>query len=371
MIYLIAGARPNFMKIAPIVWEFQQRAFEDYRVIHTGQHYDYEMSQAFFMDLDLEVPDYFLDAGSGTHAAQTARVMTAFEEICLDQRPDLVVVVGDVNSTLAASLTAIKLHIPVAHIEAGLRSFDKTMPEEVNRLLTDHISDILFVTEESGMTNLVREGIDASRAHLVGNVMIDSLKGILDRTASVEAPGGDYLLATIHRPANVDDADNLKTILDILVDSAKQYPIIFPAHPRTLKKIREFGFDRLFTLHDDPGDVQEETLEPSVIHLIPPLGYIQFIAYLKSASGVITDSGGIQSETTYLGVPCLTLRERTEIIVSVEMGTNTLVGTDRGKVEKAVRDISRGMYKKGEMPPLWDGGAGKRIVDILIDSMSE
>jgi UDP-N-acetylglucosamine 2-epimerase (non-hydrolysing) len=366
MIYLVAGARPNFMKIAPIVWGFRERAFEDFRVIHTGQHYDYEMSQAFFMDLDLEKPDYFLDVGSGTHAAQTARVMTAFEDICLDRRPDLVVVVGDVNSTLAAALTAVKLHIPVAHIEAGLRSFDKTMPEEVNRLLTDHISDILFVTEESGITNLAREGIDASRTHLVGNVMIDSLKRILDRTESIEASGVDYLLATIHRPANVDDIDNLKTILDILTASAERLPIIFPAHPRTLKRIREFGLGDLFSIREDPEEVLGRPLDPGVISLIPPLGYIQFITYLKNAAGVITDSGGIQSETTYLGVPCLTLRETTEIIVSVEMGTNTLVGTDKEMVIRAVEDISRGAYKQGEIPRLWDGGAGRRIVDHIL-----
>jgi len=366
MIYLVAGARPNFMKIAPIVWEFRERAFEDFRVIHTGQHYDYEMSQAFFMDLDLAEPDYFLDAGSGTHAAQTARVMTAFEEICLDRRPDIVVVVGDVNSTLAASLTAVKLHIPVAHIEAGLRSFDKTMPEEVNRLLTDHISDILFVTEESGVTNLAREGIDTSRTHLIGNVMIDSLKRILDKTASLDAPEGGYLLATIHRPANVDDIDNLKTILDILTASAQHFPIVFPAHPRTLKKIQEFGLADLFSVRENPEEVLGKPLKPGVISLIPPLGYIQFITYLKNAAGVITDSGGIQSETTYLGVPCLTLRETTEIIVSVEMGTNTLAGTDKEKVLRAVEDISQGAYKQGKIPHLWDGEAGRRIVDTLL-----
>jgi UDP-N-acetylglucosamine 2-epimerase (non-hydrolysing) len=369
MIYLVAGARPNFMKIAPIVWEFQSRDYHDFRVIHTGQHYDYEMSQAFFMDLDLNEPDHFLDAGSGTHAEQTARVMTAFEGICLNHRPDLVVVVGDVNSTLAAALVAAKLHIPVAHIEAGLRSFDKTMPEEINRLLTDHVSDILFVTEQSGIMNLEREGIDMLKTHLVGNVMIDSLKNILERTGAIETPKGDYLLATIHRPANVDDIDNLKTILDILTASSERLPIVFPAHPRTLKKIQEFGLADLFTVKENPDEILGKPLKPGAISLIPPLAYIHFIAYLKNASGVITDSGGIQSETTYLGIPCLTLRETTEIIASVEIGTNTLAGINREKVIQAMDDISRGVYKKGDIPPLWDGETGRRIVDILIDSV--
>ena len=364
MIYLVAGARPNFMKIAPIVWDFQSRAFHDFRIVHTGQHYDYEMSQTFFMDLDLKRPDHFLESGSGSHAEQTARVLTAFEKICLDERPDLVVVVGDINSTLAASLAAAKLHIPVAHIESGLRSFDKAMPEEINRLLTDHISDHLFASEQSGIDNLRHEGIPEERVHFVGNIMIDSLVRILPRAKKPHPAAGEYILATIHRPSNVDDPASFRQVIELLTHAAQHHPVIMPVHPRTKKSILAFGLEKHFSHTSHVPDSPEQ----GTIYLIPPTGYVDFVGLMAGARCVITDSGGIQEETTFLMIPCITMRESTERPATVEIGTNTIVGIDREAFTEAVERIRAGTYKKGNRPPLWDGETGKRICDVLLST---
>lgn len=362
MIHLVAGARPNFMKIAPLVWEFKRRGFHDYSVIHTGQHYDYEMSMAFFDDLELDEPDYYLEVGSGTHSYQTAEVMKSFEGVCLKERPEMIVVVGDVNSTMACALTGAKLQIPVCHIEAGLRSFDRSMPEETNRVVTDHISDILFVTEEAGVKNLAREGLNNRSIHLVGNIMIDSLKKILPLSDSTETPDGDYIIATIHRPSNVDDRRDLLEIADILKGASNYVPVIFFAHPRTRKNLEEFALIERFTEIDTPP----KSPERGEVYITNPLGYVEFIGFVKDSAAVITDSGGIQSETTYLKIPCLTLRENSEMPITIESGTNTLVGRDANLIKEGLQRITDGSYKKGKIPELWDGRTSDRIADILL-----
>lgn len=356
----VVGARPNFMKIAPIHRAFlRHRGKVSHLICHTGQHYDEKMSQIFFRDLELPEPDFYLGAGSGSHAEQTAKIMIEFEKIILKGKPDLVIVAGDVNSTIACSLVAVKLGIKVAHIEAGLRSFDRTMPEEINRILTDSISDYLFVTEQSGIINLKREGVAKEKIFLVGNTMIDSLVHFLPRADKSEVltrygldPAG-YCLVTLHRPSNVDSQSFLKELLVIMNSLAEKIKIVFPVHPRTMKNINAAGLMK--------------NLNPNLI-LTEPVGYIDFLAMTKNAGFIITDSGGIQEESTYLGVQCITVRENTERPVTVKLGTNRLIGTNLKKVKTAALDIIKGKVKRGSIPPLWDGHTAERIADIILKS---
>lgn len=355
----IVGARPNFMKIAPIHRRMQ--ASEEFAplLIHTGQHYDKKMSQTFFVDLGMPEPDMYLGVGSGSHAVQTASVMIAMEKILLEEKPDWIIVVGDVNSTLAASLAASKLHIPIAHVEAGLRSFDRAMPEEINRILTDSISDLLFVTEQSGLDNLKKEGVADEKVHFVGNVMIDSLVEHLQKAKEsqilqeLEIMPKRYILMTLHRPSNVDDKNNLENILTTLEVIQKELPIIFPIHPRTKKRIDEFG-------------LADQVERMKNLRLVEPLGYLPFLRLMSESKLLLTDSGGIQEETTYLRVPCLTLRENTERPITAEIGTNRLVGMDRGAILKGFEEAMNGFFKDSKIPPLWDGHASERILETLI-----
>lgn len=353
----VVGARPNFMKVAPI-----HRAFAAYaktithEILHTGQHYDASMSDAFFRDLDMPQPAFFLGVGSGSHAEQTARVMIGFDEVCRDHRPDYVIVVGDVNSTIACALTAVKHGIRVAHVEAGLRSFDRGMPEEINRLATDAIVDDLFVTEQSGVDHLVHDGVAQSRIHFVGNTMIDSLHYALPRAErstimqTVDVSPRQFALITLHRPSNVDNAEQLAMLTDVLNVIALHTTVVFPVHPRTRKNIREWGI--------------ESTLSPGV-KLIDPAGYVDFLSLMKNASFVLTDSGGIQEETTALRVPCITARTTTERPVTVEIGTNVLVQPEKGSILQAVDAIIAGKGRPGIIPDLWDGHAAERIAAII------
>jgi UDP-N-acetylglucosamine 2-epimerase (non-hydrolysing) len=368
----VVGARPNFMKIAPIYRAFKQLNSKNSKldiqhlVCHTGQHYDEKMSKVFFKELELPKPDFYLGVGGGSHAEQTAKIMMEFEKVLISERPDLVIVVGDVNSTIACSLTAVKLNIKVAHVEAGLRSFDRNMPEEINRILTDSISDYLFVTEESGLENLKNEGIPNSKVFFVGHVMIDSLvhylpkvvqkaeyKELSDREKNTKPYLVDtepYILVTMHRPSNVDYKEKLSDLFDMLNRLAKKRKIIFPVHPRTKQNIKNFGL--INTTHKD-------------LMLTDPIGYLDFISLIKNAEVILTDSGGIQEESTYLGVQCVTLRTSTERPITVQIGTNHLVGDDFIKAERVVEEILKGKYKIGKIPELWDGKASKRIADIL------
>jgi UDP-N-acetylglucosamine 2-epimerase (non-hydrolysing) len=357
-VILVAGARPNFMKIAPI-WLEMNRFPSHFTpiVLHTGQHYDYEMSKVFFEDLDLPEPHYFLGVGSGTHAEQTAKTMIEFEKVLLKDEPDLVVVSGDVNSTLACSVTAKKLMIPIAHVEAGLRSFDMTMPEEINRKLTDAISDLLFTPSMDGNRNLVREGVSPDKINFVGNIMIDSLIRILNRITELDegrvlsqfgVERGHYVLVTLHRPSNVDKKETLWKLLNFLSALSARVPIIFPVHPRTKKNMNGFGVN---------GFLQQN------FKIIEPLRYREFIALEKRSQFVLTDSGGIQEETTYLNVPCLTLRPNTERPVTIIEGTNELVTIDQ--LEEKADLILTGSWKQGKIPELWDGKTAERIVNIL------
>lgn len=355
----VVGARPNFMKVAPLHKAFNRfNGTVEHLICHTGQHYDEKMSKVFFNDLDLPKPDFYLGVGSGSHAEQTARVMIEFEKVLLQEKPDLVIVVGDVNSTIACSLVASKLHIKVAHVEAGLRSFDRDMPEEINRLLTDAISDFLFVTEKSGLENLMREGVSESKVFFTGNVMIDSLINYLPKADESDAhecynlEKGRYILVTLHRPSNVDSKDYLEKLIHLLNTVSEKRKLIFPIHPRTKNNMQKFGLENL--------------LSPNVI-LTEPIGYIDFLSLTKDAELIITDSGGIQEESTYLGVQCITVRDNTERPVTVEVGTNQLIGTDLEKVEKAALAILEGTYKHGNIPELWDGRAAERITEILIN----
>jgi len=360
-VIFVAGARPNFMKIAPIIRRLKAQDTRhkgreaDWRLVHTGQHYDYEMSQAFFDDLEIPKPDYFLEAGSGSHAEQTARIMVSFEKVCEKDRPDLVVVVGDVNSTLACSIVAKKMGIEVAHVEAGLRSFDLSMPEEINRMVTDSISDYFFVTEKSGVDNLKKEGKSDDRIFLVGHVMIDNLLYQLDKVNSNQFPFkhrelkdslGKYVFMTLHRPSNVDSKETLERIARVLDRIAGNVPIIFPVHPRTSKMLNQFGI----------------ALSKNIYQL-PPLGFQESLYLWKDAKLVITDSGGMQEETTALKIPCLTLRVNTERPVTVVEGTNQLVKVEA--LQREVSEILDGRGKTGKIPELWDGKAAKRIVQII------
>jgi UDP-N-acetylglucosamine 2-epimerase (non-hydrolysing) len=359
----VVGARPNFMKMAPIHKAIQKRSpltkdsFIKHIVCHTGQHYDTNMSKIFFEDLELPRPDFYLGIGSGTHTEQTAKVMMAFEKVLLEEKPNLVIVYGDVNSTLACSLVTNKMGILLAHIEAGLRSFDRSMPEEINRIITDHLTDYLFVTEKSGLENLQNEGISAKKTVFAGNTMIDSLEYYIDKSnrsnilVSLDVLKNNYILVTLHRPSNVDNLNNLANIIKMLNEVNSRCKIIFPMHPRTRTIVEKLNVDILFKV-------------------IPPVGYIDFIALMKNALVVLTDSGGIQEETTYLGVQCLTLRENTERPITVEVGTNQIVGTDLIKVKKAILDILSGKLKKGQIPQLWDSHASDRIISYLQNVMN-
>jgi UDP-N-acetylglucosamine 2-epimerase (non-hydrolysing) len=359
----VVGARPNFMKVAPIVEAIKRREHEFAPlVVHTGQHYDAMMSDAFFRDLEIPKPDVHLEVGSASHAAQTAAVMERFEPVLLREKPDWVLVVGDVNSTLASALVCAKLGIKVGHVEAGLRSHDRTMPEEINRLLTDQIADLLFTPSQDADENLRAEGIPDERIRFVGNIMIDSLFRQLARAkeSTIRQDLGvadqDYAVLTLHRPSNVDNPDDFARILQALEEIGQSVPIIFPVHPRTRKSITEFGFG--------------ERLEANgTLRLVEPLGYLDFLGLYSRARLVLTDSGGLQEETTVLGIPCLTLRENTERPITVEMGTNTIVGTDPEKITNAAFAALNGsIIKDRRVPPLWDGQTADRILDALLET---
>jgi len=355
----VVGARPNFMKIAPIMREMAKYpdAFEQI-LVHTGQHYDANMSQVFFEELEMPKPDVNLEVGSGSHAWQTAQIMLRFEQVLLDYKPDWVIVPGDVNSTLACALVASKLGIKVAHVEAGLRSFDRTMPEEINRVLTDHLADLLFTTEPSANENLKREGIPDGKVHFVGNTMIDTLVRLLpkaeDRWPKLQTQFdlGRYVLVTLHRPANVDDPNTLSELLSALSLVSQEIPVIFPTHPRTRQRIAD---NDLLSVADG-------------VRLIEPLGYLEFLALQAHASLVITDSGGIQEETTYLGVPCLTVRPNTERPITIEAGTNLLVANKQEALfHMAKAALAKETRKTHRRPGLWDGLAAKRIVSVIME----
>ena len=358
-ILLIAGARPNFMKVAPIYAEMRRRVGEfEPVIVHTGQHYG-AMSDTFFDDLGIPRPDINLGVGSGTHAVQTAGIMTAFETVVSEQKPDWVVVVGDVNSTIACALVCSKVGVKVAHVEAGLRSRDRSMPEEINRILTDAIADLLLTTSQDADENLRNEGIDADKIRFVGNVMIDSLLEHLKVAESssirerLGVKGGEYAVLTLHRPSNVDSRCMLEPIIDSLIEISGELPIVFPVHPRTRAKIDEFGLSA--------------RIERSNIRLIEPLGYIDFMRLYSGSRLVLTDSGGLQEETTVLGIPCLTLRENTERPVTINFGTNILVGTDPDKIKIAAKEVLAREFSldNSRVPPLWDGKAAGRICDEI------
>ncbi len=399
----VVGARPNFMKAAPILAAIRRHNDRltsahqgkeamslESLLVHTGQHYDEAMSDRFFADLNIPRPDVHLGAGSGSHAAQTAEIMKRFEEVLLRERPDLLVVVGDVNSTLACALVASKISYGtegarplIAHVESGLRSFDRDMPEEVNRILTDHLADLLFVTEESGLHNLSREGVPDERVHFVGNTMIDSLLAfrhqaecspILD-TLSLRrnhAPHklnngvARYALLTLHRPSNVDRRDDFLRILEGLKELASTCPVVFPAHPRTQKKIAEFGLEEFFSRERETRGSETN----GRIRLVEPLGYIDFLSLMQRAALVVTDSGGIQEETTALGVPCITVRENTERPVTVEVGTNILAGTSPEGIRRAAR-LQLGASMEHRVPEAWDGRSAQRILDIICRELAK
>jgi len=398
----VVGARPNFMKVAPIYRAFEQLKIQNdklniypstslgmtdpstllkvtdtstsfrmtdtstnyklpainHLICHTGQHYDAKMSDVFFHQLGLPKPDFYLGVGGGSHAEQTAKIMMGFEKVLFDERPDLVIVVGDVNSTIACSLTAKKLHIKVAHVEAGLRSFDRDMPEEINRILTDTISDYLFVTEKSGLANLKHEGIDESKIFFVGNCMIDSLINFLPFTEhsdilnQLNIKANNYVLVTMHRPSNVDDEKRLIGLTDLINSLSLKRSIVFPIHPRTRNNLEKFKLI--------------EKLNNNII-LTEPIGYIDFLTLIRNSELILTDSGGIQEESTYLGVQCITLRKSTERPSTVDEGTNQLVGEDFEIAKTAANEVLNGFKKEGKIPDLWDGKSAERIVEILVN----
>jgi UDP-N-acetylglucosamine 2-epimerase (non-hydrolysing) len=356
----VVGARPNFMKVSPVMAAIERLAFAEQVLVHTGQHYDASMSQVFFKQLGLQRPDFNLDVGSGSHAEQTAHVMLRFEKVSLDLRPDLVLVYGDVNSTIAAALVCAKLHIPVGHVEAGLRSGDWRMPEEVNRVVTDRVADLLFTPSADADANLLAEGVLPQKIFLVGNVMIDTLTRLLpqaEQSGILKQLGllnGDqepqpYALATLHRPSNVDDSENLTRLLHTLQEIGSQVPIIFPLHPRTAARIEELQI----------------TVDTQKVRFTEPLAYLEFLCLQKYARLVITDSGGIQEETTFLGVTCLTMRDTTERPITTQIGTNQLLGDDMDQLLLFAKQILGGQSKKGEIPPLWDGYASHRIAEVI------
>jgi len=360
---LIAGTRPNFVKIGPLVSALADHSAFEPVLVHTGQHYDQAMSEVFFEQLELPVPDIYLGAGSGTHAVQTARVMQALEPIMMERMPDVTVVVGDVNSTLAAALTASKLHIPIAHVEAGLRSGDRRMPEEINRIATDSISDFLFVTEEAGRANLLAEGHKETQIFFAGNVMIDSLRKFekkarkVGAASSYEMIAGEFVLITAHRPEMVDHPDRLAVFVDGIERIARLHPVLFPAQPRTRQRLEDCALLDRLTANEQ-------------IHLAEPLGYLEFTGLIANAGLVVTDSGGIQEETTALGVPCATVRDNTERPCTVSAGTNELVPLDANRMADAAARAFDGRWKVGTIPELWDGQAAGRVVDSLYEMMS-
>ena len=355
----IVGARPNLPKIAPLIREMQRHPEIEPVLVHTGQHYDEALSDIFFRQMGIPTPHVNLEVGSGSHAAQTAEVLKRVEPVLIEQQPDLVLVVGDVNSTMAVSLAAVKLGIPVAHVEAGLRSFDRSMPEEINRVLTDALADFLFVTEEDAIQHLLKEGRPRESIYFVGNVMIDALRHFLP-VAQKSRIGEDldlknaanwqrFGVLTLHRPSNVDSTEKLTELLGAIDAIAAQIPVIFPVHPRTQQRLTQAGIKT----------------HPQ-LKLIPPVGYLDFLCLLSKATLVLTDSGGIQEETTALGVPCLTLRENTERPITISEGTNLLIGTDPAKILVAAQHILAGKGKAGRIPPFWDGHAAERIVEVLL-----
>lgn len=357
-IILVAGARPNFMKIAPLMAAFGERPEIAPILVHTGQHYDRAMSDLFFQQLGIPEPDVNLGVGSASHAVQTAEIMRAFEPVVLAERPDAVLVVGDVNSTIACGLVAVKLGVKLIHVEAGLRSFDRTMPEEINRLLTDTISDMLFCSEQSGVDNLKREGVGDKKIFLVGNVMIDTLLKNREKAESstilneMGMEERSYAVVTLHRPSNVDDPVMLKGIIEVLQEIGREIPVIFPVHPRTRAMLARYSDKHL-----------------SSLQLIAPLGYLDFLKLMAHARVVLTDSGGIQEETTILKVPCLTLRENTERPITMEMGTNRLVGSQPKRILEAWREIMReGDPSDSRTPPLWDGMAAQRVANTILNN---
>ena len=363
-IICVVGARPNFMKIAPIMGAFNRPGSGiNARLLHTGQHYDAAMKSAFFDQLGIPEPDVDLGVGSGSHAWQTAEIMQRFEPELDAWQADLLLVVGDVNSTIACALVAVKKGIPVIHVEAGLRSFDRGMPEEINRVLTDQISELLFTTEQDAEKNLAKEGIAKERIHFVGNVMIDTLlanreravdaaKTLAKYSASTSNTGSEFGLVTMHRPANVDDPVVLKRLLKTLANISQTLPLIFPLHPRTADRVERNGL--------------REIIKNGQISLLPPLGYLELLGLMKSARLVLTDSGGIQEETTALGIPCITMRESTERPITVEQGTNTIVGSDPEKIMACFHNVMQMGGKAGRIPQLWDGKAAERIARVIL-----
>ena len=355
-VHLIAAARPNFMKVAPLYHELKATDWANPVLVHTGQHYDHNMSDAILQDLKVPAPDFHLGVGSGSHAEQTGGVMMAYEKVCEEHRPDWIVVVGDVNSTAACAMVGTKLWIPVVHLEAGLRSRDRRMPEEINRLVTDAIADVLWTPSADGDENLIAEGVPAEKIDRIGNIMIDSFEMLRDSIESADAQQalglktGNYAMVTLHRPSNVDAAETLEPIVAALENSAQELPVVFVAHPRTIKGLERFGLkDRLETAEN--------------IRLLEPVPYVKFMNLITGARLVITDSGGLQEETTYLGIPCLTLRENTERPITVTMGTNELVTT--ATLTENLHKILSGDWKQGQRPPLWDGKTAGRAVEAL------
>jgi UDP-N-acetylglucosamine 2-epimerase (non-hydrolysing) len=360
----VVGARPNFMKIAPLVHEMRKYPDIESILVNTGQHYDTAMAGQFFEQLEIPVPDVSLEVGSGTHAVQTAEVMKRLEPVLEKLRPDVVVVVGDVNSTMAAALTAVKLHVPVAHVESGLRSFDRSMPEEINRLVTDAISDQLFVSEESGRTNLVKEGVDPGKIHFVGNVMIDCLERFRplwersDVRQRIGVEGVPYGVVTLHRPSNVDEPAMLEKLMEALVEIGRQIPLIFPVHPRTRQRLASLDVPVVTSLKGAQANGKG-------ILCVDPLGYVDFMALVSNARIVLTDSGGLQEEASVLGVPCLTMRENTERPATVTHGTNRIVGTSATKIMAEAWKVLDEPKPAPKRPALWDGRTSERIISIL------
>lgn len=375
----VVGARPNFMKVAPLHRAIKNLAGWTSKIVHTGQHFDAKMSDIFFTQLELPKPDFFLGIGGGSHTEVTAKIMLAFEKIVETEKPDLIIVVGDVTSTLACTLVAIKMGIPLAHVEAGLRSGDRTMPEEINRILTDSVANYLFVTEQSGLDHLKREGVPDEKVFFTGNVMIDSLVRYQEKAKSstileelglqalaeensreVSRPDEtDFIVMTMHRPANVDTESGLRAILELIELSTAKTKVVFPIHPRTRSNMAKFGLGNTLTQNKN-------------LILTEPLGYLEFIQLMTHAKAILTDSGGIQEETTYLGIPCLTFRDSTERPITVTMGTNQLLADLNPKITfAALEEILAGHHKKGQIPPLWDGHAAERIAENLFNLFSK
>ena len=365
----IVGARPNFMKIAPIMAAFAaHRPAIPACIVHTGQHYDAAMNQQYLDALGIGSPEINLEVGSASHAVQTAEIMRRFEPVIDAEKPPAVLVVGDVNSTIACALVAVKKSVPVVHVEAGLRSYDRTMPEEINRVLTDQIADLLFTTERNALQNLVREGIDPAKVHFAGNVMIDTLRRNLDRAVAPEitlkgvvsdvlTPSQGFAALTLHRPSNVDNRPVLEQLLETISRIGAQIPVVFPVHPRTRDRIEKFGL--------------QHWLDGRRIVALPPAGYLQMLGLMRAARLVLTDSGGIQEETTALGVPCVTLRQSTERPITAEEGTNTVVGQDSARIMSVVDEVLKTGGKKGRIPDLWDGHASERIAAVLYRWLGE